>query len=150
MEIIYIKDFDCDGCNFNDVMDNISRHCHITPSDEIAIYGSPNYKYLICNNDSITFPKVVYVDMLHLLRDVTLVKVLPDIKKIRIFWPNSRDIDDFGKIQEINRFTGMSNFLDPSSRKFFNIKTRCKKLNDDMYRFTSKKGSWDIKINDYN
>ena len=149
MEIIYIKDFDCDGCSYDDIMINISRHCHFTPSDEIAIYGSPLRKCLICNDDSITFPKVVYVDMLHLLKDVTLVKVLPDIKKIRIFWPNTMDIDDFGKIQEINRFTGMSNFLHPSSRKFFNIKTRCKRLGDDMYRFTSKKGTWDIKINDY-
>ena len=150
MEIINVGDFDCDGCSYDDIMINISRHCHFTPSDEIAIYGSPLRKYLICNNDSITFPKVVYVEMLDFGTTATLVNVLPDLKKIGTFWIDPADIDDFGKIQEINKFSGMFYFIDSIARNNFNIKTTYEPLGNGIYRFTSKKGSWDIKINDYN
>ena len=151
MEILFVENFiTTSSPTLEGTMENISMHCHFTPSDEIAIYGSPKHKYLICNYDSITFPKVVYVDMLDLGIYATLVDVLPDVKKIGVFWPEPVDIDDFGKIQEINIFHGMSNFLDPKRRDHFYIKTTCEPLGDDMYRFTSKKGSWDIKVNKYN
>jgi hypothetical protein len=150
METLTLDDFNCQGCSDKDVMVNLSRHCNLTPSDEIAIYGSPNYKYLICKYDSITYPKVVYVDKLDLGRNATLVNVLPDIKKIGTFWPDAADTDDFGNILEIDLFAGMSIFFDPMRRDYFNIETTCEPLGNKMYRFTSKKGSWDIKVNRHN
>ena len=149
MEILYLDYFNCQGCSDKDVMVNLSRHCHATTSKQIAIYGSPDRKYLICNDDSITYPKVVYVHKLDLIRNATLVNVLPDLKKIGTFWPDSRDLDDFGKIQEIDLFASMSNYLKENARKHYNKKTTCEKIGKEMYRFTSKKGSWDIKINEY-
>lgn len=150
MEILTLDDFNCQGCSDKDVMVNLSMHCHATTSKQIAIYGSPDRMYLICNDDSITYPKVVYVDKLDLGRNATLVNVLPDIKKIGTFWPDAADIDDFGNILEIDLFAGMSNFFDPKRRDHFNIKTTCEPLGNDLYVFTSKKGSWDIKVNRHN
>ena len=149
-EIIFITDFFCAGCNFSDVMDNISRHCHLTPSDEIWVYdGVPNF-YLNCFSDDITYPKVTYAESVQLARQVSLIKILPDIKKIGTLSISLlSDIDDFGDIQEIGDFNGMSIFTNSRYRKQNNIKTKCVPLGNDMYRFTTPKGIWDIRVNKY-
>ena len=148
-EIIYINDFFCDGCNFDDVMDNISRHCHLTPSDEIWIYERSTNFYLICFSEDITYPKVTYAQSVYLRTQVSLIKILPDIKKIGTISMSAKDIDDFGNIQEIGHFSNMSDFTNSRYRKGNNIKTKCERIGNKMYRFTSDKGTWDIKVNKY-
>ena len=148
-EIIYINDFFCDGCNFSDVMDNISRHCHLTPSDEIWVYDGVTNFYLNCFSDDITYPKVTYAESVQLARQVSLIKILPDIKKIDYFWANYLGMDDLAKIQEIGYFCGMSDFTNSRYRKENNIKTKCERIDYKMYRFTTPKGIWDIRVNKY-
>jgi len=74
---------------------------------------------------------------------------LPDIKKIDYFWANYLGMDDFGTIQEIGHFSNMSIFTNSRYRKENNIKTKCERIGKKMYRFTSDKGTWDIKVNKY-
>jgi hypothetical protein len=148
-EIIFITDFFCDDCTNKDVMANISRHCNLTPSDEIWVYdGVPNF-YLICFSEDITYPKVTYAESVSLSTQVSLIKILPDIKKIDYFWANYLGMDDFGTIQEIGHFSNMSIFTNSRYRKENNIKTKCERIGKKMYRFTSDKGTWDIKVNKY-
>ena len=149
-EIIYINDFFCDGCKYADVMENISLHCHFTPSDEIWIYErSDDDLFLACYSEDITYPKVTYAEKVYLRTQVSLIKILPDIKKISTIAMGAKDIDDFGNIQEIGYFNGMSDFTNSRKRKLYNIKTKCERIGKKMYRFTSDKGTWDIKVNKY-
>jgi hypothetical protein len=151
MEIINVEDFiTTNPPTLEGTMENISAHCHSTPSDEIAIYAESYKFYLVGYDNKVTYPKVTYVSELHLNKNVSLSKILPDLKKVGYFSPDYFDIDDFGKIQEIDYFAGMYPFLDSMARNHFNIKTKYKPIGDKMFRITSKKGSWDIKINDYN
>ena len=154
MEIIFVENFKTTNTLSLDstmsTMYNISMHCHTTPSDEIWIYSESYKFYLVGYDNKVTYPKVTYVSRLEIKPHVSLSKILPGLKKIGNFLTDWVDIDDFGKILEIDRFPGMSIFLDPKAREKYNIVTNCKPLNGDMFRFTSKKGSWNIKINDYN
>ena len=95
-DIIYINDFFCEGCNFNDVMENISLHCHLTPSDEIWVYERGTNFYLVCFSEDITYPKVTYAQSVYLRTQVSLIKILPDIKKISTIAMGAKDIDDLG------------------------------------------------------
>ena len=149
-EIIFTNDFFCDGCQYPDVMENISMHCHFTPSDEIWIYErSDDDLFLACYSEDITYPKVTYAETVKLTKDVSLIKILPDIKKMGELTTMYSDIDDFGNIQEIGYFNGMSDFTNSRKRKLYNIKTKCVPLGNDMYRFTTPKGIWDIRVNSY-
>ena len=152
MEIIFVDSFDCSNCSPLKLMGNISRHCHLTPSDEIYVYSrTDDKKILTCISNEITYPKVVYADNLEVFHFCLIPVVLPDLSKVGNFKCNIYDIDDFGKIKEINYFFGLNEYLKANWWvKKPSFKCKCKPLGDDMYRFTSKKGSWDIKINDYN
>ena len=149
MEIIYIRDFDCDYEINTDIMINIERHCHLTDSDEIAVYKGGRFYYLNCLSDFITYPKVVYAEQIFLYDGVSISKVLPDIRKIGLLGNNNNDIQDFGSIEEIHEFNIMSCFIDATERAKHNIQTICEPLGNNMYRFTSPKGTWNIKVNKY-
>ena len=147
MEIIFIENFiTTDPPTLEGTMLNISAHCHSSPSDEIWIYAESYSFYLVGYDNKVTYPKVTYASMLKLEPNVSLSKILPDLKKVGYFWSTDDDnvIDDFGNIQEIDYFAGLNQFYHPDPRV---LKTICIPIGDDMFRFTSKKGSWDIKIN---
>ena len=147
MEIIYLEDFISADPSLETAMENISMHCHITPSDEIYVKNSKFY--LACYDNRVTYPKVTYADWVKLNANVRLSKILPDIKTIGVFSASYIDIDDFGKIEEIHYFSGMSNFYSSDKRKQFNLKTKCIPIDYDIYRFKSKKGTWEIKVNSH-
>lgn len=147
MEIIYVDDFISADPSLETAMENISTHCHFTPSDEIWVYVKTSNIYLACYDNKVTYPKVTYAEALKLIPQGNLARILPDLKKIGRLSSGYADIADFGNIQEINYFSGMSNFYSSDKRKQFNLKTKCIPLDYDLYRFKSKKGSWDIKVN---
>ena len=149
MEIIYIRDFDCNYEINTDIMINIERHCHLTPSDEIAVFSGGSFYYLNCLSDFITYPKVVYAERIFLRNGVSISKVLPDIRKIGKLTNNRYDIQDFGSIEEIDQFDIMSCFIGATERAKHNMQTICEPLGNNMYRFTSPKGTWNIKVNKY-
>ena len=150
MEVIFIRDFvSTDPVSLEGTMENISRHCHLTPSDEIAVYNGGRFYFLNCLSDLITYPKVVSAERIFLCHDVSISKVLPDIRKIGKLTNNRYDIQDFGSIEEIDEFNIMSCFIGATERAKHNIQTICEPLGDDMYRFTSPKGTWNIKVNKY-
>lgn len=151
MEIINVGDFDCDGCSYDDIMINISNHCHNTHNKKIEIYGSnPHYLHLRCTDNSITFPKVIYVSHVYLYNNAQLVKVLPNLEKIgTLCIYGNLDVDDFGGIKEIKYYHGMSKYFNQSSRDYYDIQTICAPIGYKKYAFRSKKGSWNIKVNNF-
>jgi hypothetical protein len=151
MEILFINDFDCEGCEEYDVMENISRHCNATHNKKIKIYPRfSSYLRLKCFDDSITYPNVVYVYALYLCSNVTLTTVLPDIKNIHIVYnANVINLDDLGSITNIGFFEDMSMLMVTENIIKFKTKMACSPLGNKMYRFTSNKGTWDIKVGTY-
>ena len=154
MEILFINDFDCEGCEEYDVMENISRHCNATHNKKIKIHvrysGLSGYSRLNCFDDSITFPNVVYVYSLYLSSNVTLTTVLPDIKQIHVLYNiNVVNLDDLGSITNIGYFEHMSMLMVTENITKFKTKMACSPLGNKMYRFTSNKGTWDIKVGAY-
>ena len=151
MEILFINDFDCEGCEEYDVMENISRHCNATHNKKIKIYPNfSSYLRLKCFDDSITYPNVVYVYALYLCSNVTLTTVLPDIKNIHIVYnANVINLDDLGSITNIGYFEDMSMLMLTENIIKFKTKMTCSPLGNKMYRFTSNKGTWDIKVGAY-
>ena len=148
-EILNVYDFYYEGCKYPHGVANLSRHCNLTPSDSIIINS-----YLI-PFAGLTFPKVVHATHLDLSSAqsyINMYEAFPDLKSVGFFEGGRGQIDDFGHIIKINHFKGMQQYLDTDKRKYhpYVIKTTCEPLGDDMYRFTSDKGSWDIRVNRYN
>ena len=139
-EVLEVYDFICDGCEYRDIVANLSRHCNLTPSDEIKIKG------YLKPFAGLTFPKVVYAHHLDLGGNINTSEVFPDLKTVNFFEGSKGQIDDFGYIIKINYFKGMQLYLDD----LYYLHSVCKPLGNKMYRFTSDKGSWDIKVNVYN
>jgi len=72
------------------------------------------------------------------------------LKKIgELLSANPYDIDDLGNIASVDVFMDMTEMLDPEKIKKLKPKITCKPLGDKMFRFTSRKGTWDIKVNKY-
>ena len=143
-ETISTYDFIYDGCRFRDIAVNISRHCNLTPSDEITIK-----KGYLKAFAGLTFPKVVYTHHLDLCSSINTSEVFPDLKIVNFFEGGRGEVDDFGYIIKINNFKGMQQYLDRDRKYLYYVKSGCEPLGDDMYRFTSRKGTWDIKVNSY-
>ena len=144
MQIIFVDDFKGNGSSMFDVVDSISQYCHYI-DDEIKIYGN------LPSAEDVTYPNVIYVDILYFLEGTSLSMIFPDLKKVGKFYPSFDvypdyvDLDDFGKIEEIDFFNDMSLFMGSRTSTIVD----CEWLGDNMYRFTSDKGSWDIKVNNY-
>ena len=149
MEIIYVEDFYTGGneyTNYYDYMVNISNHCN-SINDEFMIYsrGEPLYTF----EKKLTFPKVVYVQYLTIVKDKSLFKSLPDLKRVGNLQVHFF-MEDLGPIKEIDNFFSMSSFLKFTMMDTFRKGVmRCTSLGDNMFKFTSRKGSWVIKVNQY-
>lgn len=151
MEVrINIDDFDCEGCAIRDVMRNISFHCEYSTGEKISIYSGHELQTLNCYDYALRYPNVVYVENLRLVYNVEDLKsVFPDLKKIGSFVTNYNKIQDFGKIEEIDYFLYMSFYFVSDDRPKYNQITVCEPIGNKMYRFKTKKGTWDIKVNKY-
>jgi hypothetical protein len=142
MEIIFVDSFKYDGSTIYGQFMNMSKHCHITPSDEIKIYGSLDIYDL---PEEIIFPKVIYVNDLSAIRSTNTSKILPDLVKVGSLLP-IQGMTDFGGIKEVDNFIGMTRFFE--SFKIHDI--MCENIDGNIFRFTTPKGTWDIKVNKYN
>jgi len=127
-------------------MANISNHCN-SINDDFMIYsrGEPLYTF----GQLLTFPKVVYVEYLKVVKDKSLFKSLPDLKRVGNLQVHFF-MEDLGPIKEIDNFFSMSSFLKFTMMDTFRKGVmRCTSLGDNMFKFTSRKGSWVIKVNQY-
>ena len=128
---------------------NLSWHCNFS-ENEIKIYSGPNFRNFECYIEGLTFPNIVYIESLFLYANSDIRRSFPDLKKIgELLSANPYDIDDLGNIASVDVFMDMTEMLDPEKIKKLKQKITCKPLGDDMYRFTSRKGTWDIKVNSY-
>jgi hypothetical protein len=148
MQLIFMDDFNCNGCTYEDIFKNLSQYCHYI-NEEISIYKRSYDKYLICVSNEFKFPNVVYVQDLHVLSYCSIPVSFPDLRKVGKLNISKEKIDHFGKINEINNFSGLDQYFYFRGWAEDEYPFKCTPLGDDMYRFTSRKGTWDIKVNSY-
>ena len=126
----------------------LSLHCNNTVSEQIELYCGPKYITFESVDKSLTFPKIVYIDKFSLNSTISMEDAFPDLRKVGRFDCNLNGIAELGNIVSIDFFFDMNRLLFPTDN--FKPKLRCKPLGDKMYRFTSDKGSWDVRVNRYN
>ena len=147
-EILSLSDFH-DGSNNNKrAYYYLSMHCNNTISEQIKLYCGPKYSIFESTNNSLTFPKIVYIDKFLLNFRVNIQNAYPDLREVGKFDCEHTMITELGNIVSIDLFFDMNLLLFPTDN--FKPKLRCKPLGDKMYRFTSDKGSWDVRVNRYN
>lgn len=150
MEERLILNYFYDGGHNKDIVyHNLSMHCRYS-KNKIKIYRGVNFRNFECRNKKFTFPNIVYIETLFLYQNSDIRHSLPDLKEVgELLSASPYNIDDLGNIARVDFFMDMSIMLDPKQIKKFNPKTTCKPIGDKMFRFTSDKGTWDIKVNKY-
>ena len=149
-EILFLSDFYEGSEDVYTAYYYLSLHCHTTPSSQIKLYCGNKYSIFVLKDVSLTFPKIVYIDKFLLNTKISMEDSFPDLREVGKFdYIVGSNINEFGYISSIGFFVDMRQLMLPSPRKNYFSKLKCEPLGDDMYRFTSDKGSWDIRVNDY-
>lgn len=150
MDILYLDFFRENNTGDGNMYHNLSEHCNRCDC-EIELYRLDIYKFFEPKDNSLTFPNVVYIDKLYLVSVYSTQYMYPDLREVRLLSTRALDeIDYLWAIDTIGFFVGLDLLIYPHKRSHFNPKIKCDPLGDNMYRFRSKKGSWDIKVNGYN
>ena len=150
MEILFLDYFRDSSFGIGNMYRNLSEHCHRGDS-EIKLYCGDAHWYFGIKDGSITFPNIVYIEKLYLFPEFSTQDIYPDLKEVgRLLINNFENIDDLGFIDQVDFFVDLVPLIYPQKIKHFNPKLRCIPLGDKMYRFTSNKGTWEIKVNGYN
>ena len=149
MEILFL-DYFHDGSNDKKTAyHNLSEHCNRT-DNKIKLYRGDNFSNFEHKMTSLTYPNIVCIESLFLYANSDIRHSFPDLKEIgNLLSANPYDIDDLGNIASVDVFMDMTEMLDPEKIKKLNPKITCKPLGNKMFRFTSDKGTWDIRVNKY-
>ena len=127
--------------SFPDALERLSIYCNSIDSCRINIIRRNYIPFYIYNN-KLTYPNVVEIEYVAFDRDIDILKVFPDLIKIKkISTPFDTTVNNMGNITEIDIFEGLLNYFKKNSQ------LKCKKLGKKNYLFTNGNYSQVVKIN---
>jgi hypothetical protein len=138
---IFVKDFDCDGCSFLDIMSNVSLFCN-SIDDKIQIHSMSIPSY--AKEYNLTFPNVVYIGDLDAFYTTDFFKIFPDLVKVGTLLPSFHQLN-LGNIKEIDF---CRNLKDINSRRDLYV-PKFRDIGDGFFMFISNEATSVVKINDY-